>query len=93
MKDYYMILGVSRSASQEEIQKAYRKKAREFHPDKNPEDNAIGRFHGIQEAYGILFDVKKRSEYDQSWSSSLLNNPAETATEMWSAYIQEVLSC
>lgn len=91
MKDHYMILGVLRGASQDEIQKAYRKKAREFHPDKNPADSAIDQFHSIQEAYQILSDVKKRMEYDRSWSYSLLSNPLETATQMWSDYIKGVI--
>lgn len=93
MKDYYMVLGVPRSASQEEIKKAYRKKAREFHPDGNSADNATEQFHRIREAYGILSDAEKRREYDHTWSSSLLSNPIETATQMWSTYIQGVLSC
>ena len=63
--DHYKTLGVDRKASQEEIKKAYRKLAREYHPDTNPNNpSAEERFKEIQEAYGILSDPKKRREYD-----------------------------
>lgn len=64
-KDYYNILGVSRSASQEELKKAYRKLAMQYHPDRNPGDKAAeAQFKSINEAYEILGDPKKRSIYD-----------------------------
>ena len=62
----YDALGVDKKASDEEIKKAYRKLARQYHPDKNPGDAAAEeRFKEIQEAYGILSDPKRRREYDQ----------------------------
>jgi molecular chaperone DnaJ len=65
-KDYYKTLGVSREASQEEISKAYRKLARQYHPDANPDDpNAEEQFKEISEAYQVLSDPEKRKEYDQ----------------------------
>lgn len=65
-KDYYNILGVSRGASEEEIKKAYRKLAREFHPDLHPDKKKEmeAKFKDINEAYQVLGDPKKRSEYD-----------------------------
>jgi curved DNA-binding protein len=64
--DYYKTLGVDRSTSQEEITKAYRKLARKYHPDLNPEDgNAKKRFQEIQTAYDTLNDPEKRKLYDQ----------------------------
>lgn len=65
-KDYYNILGVDKSASQEDIKKAYRKLAVKYHPDKNPDDkNAESRFKEISEAYEVLKDPEKRKKYDQ----------------------------
>lgn len=65
-KDHYEVLGVSRSASADEIAKAYRKLARQHHPDRNPGDKqAEGRFKEIQNAYDTLSDPKKKAMYDQ----------------------------
>lgn len=65
LKDHYKTLGVSESASAEEIKKAYRKLAREYHPDRNPDaPEAEERFKSIQEAYSVLGDEEKRREYD-----------------------------
>jgi DnaJ-class molecular chaperone len=64
--DYYATLGVPRSASQEEIQKAYRKMARKYHPDMNPDDaTAKKKFQEVQAAYEVLSDEEKRKRYDQ----------------------------
>ena len=66
-KDYYRILGVPRNASDEEIKKAYRKLAMQYHPDRNPgkEPWANDKFKEINEAYGALGDPEKRRQYDQ----------------------------
>ncbi|OCR02297.1 molecular chaperone DnaJ [Oscillatoriales cyanobacterium USR001] len=65
-RNYYQILGLSRDASIDEIKKAYRRLARQFHPDVNPGDkDAEDKFKAINEAYDILSDVDKRSQYDQ----------------------------
>ena len=63
-RDYYDVLGVSRSASPEEIQKAYRKLARKFHPDINKTKEAEDRFKEINEANEVLSDPEKRKKYD-----------------------------
>ena len=65
-KDYYKVLGVAADASQKDITKAYRKLARELHPDKNPGNaSAEERFKEVSAAYDVLGDESKRSEYDE----------------------------
>ena len=65
-RDYYEVLGVSKSATEEEIKKAYRKKAIQYHPDKNPGDKeAEEKFKEAAEAYEVLSNADKRARYDQ----------------------------
>ncbi|RPI94996.1 MAG: J domain-containing protein [Chloroflexi bacterium] len=65
-KDYYKTLGVERNASEDDIRKAYRKLAMQYHPDRNPNDKqAEERFKEINEAYQVLSDTQKRTHYDQ----------------------------
>ena len=64
-KDYYKVLGVSETAGPEDIKKAYRRLAKKYHPDTNPNDTASAeRFKGISEAYSVLSDAEKRKQYD-----------------------------
>jgi curved DNA-binding protein len=65
-RDYYEILGVPRTATEKEIKTAYRKLARQYHPDRNPGDKeAEAKFKEVQQAYDVLSDTKKRQQYDQ----------------------------
>ena len=69
-KDYYKILGVERSANADEVRKAYRKLAMQYHPDRNPGDKqAEEKFKEINEAYQVLSDTQKRARYDQLGSA------------------------
>ena len=64
-RDYYDILGVGKGVGEEDIRKAFRKKAMEFHPDRNKSPDAEEKFKEINEAYQVLSDSGKRSRYDQ----------------------------
>src|SRR5689334_11953594 len=64
-RDYYEILGVAQSASDEEIKAAYRKMAKKYHPDLNKEADAADQFKEVNEAYEVLSDRQKRSTYDR----------------------------
>ena len=71
-KNYYKILGVKRDASEKEIKKAFREKAKLYHPDKNDSPNAEQKFRELAEAYEILSDFKKRKAYDKKVSLCIL---------------------
>ncbi|CCK82055.1 DnaJ domain-containing protein [Desulfobacula toluolica] len=68
-KDYYRLLKIDRNATENDIKKAYRKLAMEFHPDVNTEENAEEKFKAISEAYAVLKDNQKRQIYDQTEST------------------------
>src|SRR3954471_9924436 len=71
-RDYYEALGVSRDAGEDDIRSAYRKLARQYHPDVNKEPDAEDRFKEISEAYEVLRDPEKRERYDrfgQNWKA------------------------
>lgn len=77
MSDYYEILEVSRTATPEEIKKAYRKKALKYHPDKNPDDpDAEKKFKEISEAYEVLSDDNKRTIYDRHGKDAVFGQAA-----------------
>ena len=85
-EDYYATLGVGRSASSEEIQKAYRDLARKYHPDLNPDDPAAKeRFQQVQTAFDVLNDAKKREMYDRYGSGfeSMGGGPAGGGPRPW----------
>jgi molecular chaperone DnaJ len=74
-RDYYEILGVSKGASQDEIKKAYRKVAMQYHPDRNPGDKAAEeKFKEAAEAYEVLSDADKRAQYDRFGHAGLAGN-------------------
>jgi molecular chaperone DnaJ len=75
-RDYYDVLGLSRTASEEEIKRAFRKLALEYHPDRNRSDGASEKFKEINEAYQVLTDPNKRSNYDRFGHAGLGPNGA-----------------
>ena len=64
-RDYYEILGVSRTATQVEIKRSYRQLAKQYHPDANKDEDAAEMFKDINEAYEVLSDDEKRARYDR----------------------------
>ncbi len=70
-RDYYDVLGIPRDSSEEEIKKAFRKLALEFHPDRNRSDGAEARFKEVNEAYQVLSDSRKRADYDRFGHSAV----------------------
>src|SRR5437879_12272237 len=72
-RDYYEILSVSRSATDDELKKAYRRLAKQYHPDANKDQGAEARFIEVNEAYEILSDTQKRAAYDRFGHAGLNN--------------------
>jgi len=75
-RDYYEVLGISRDATEEEIRKAFRKLALEFHPDRNKTEGAAEKFKEVNEAYQVLSDAGKRAEYDRYGHAGMGQNGA-----------------
>jgi curved DNA-binding protein CbpA len=87
MKDYYRILGVTTSSSEEEIRKRYRKLAMQYHPDRNPDDPAAEeKFKEVAEAYGVLTDPEKLQRYQECRTTG---NPGDTGQGKDFNYSQE----
>ena len=74
-QDYYDVLGVQRNASPEDLKKAYRRLAMQYHPDRNQEPGAEARFKQVNEAYEVLSDPDKRAMYDRFGHAGTGENP------------------
>ena len=91
MQDHYEKLGVSPAATPDLIKSAYRKKAAQYHPDKNPSPEAALRFREVQEAYEVLSDPARRKVFDDYRQRSLIDDPLAIAMDISGKYIQDVL--
>lgn len=91
MKDHYAALGVSSGATVAEIKKAYRQLASAHHPDRNAAEGTEVRFRSVQEAYEILSDNTQRTAYDNNRKRNLLDDPLETAGEIWTTYFNRLI--
>lgn len=91
MQDYYGKLGVPPSAAPDLIRAAYRKKAAQYHPDKNQSPDAPVRFREAQEAYEVLSDPARRKAYDEHRQRSLIEDPLPVARELAGQYIQKAI--
>ncbi len=90
MKDLYGLLGVAPDATPENIKSAYRKKAAQYHPDRNPAPDAADKFRAVQEAYDVLADADQRKVYDEKRRSSLIDEPLVVAREIWGNYLRKI---
>ena len=87
-RDYYEVLGVSKNATEKEIKSAFRKKAKEYHPDLNKDNpkEAAEKFKEAQEAYSVLSDEKKRASYDRFGHAGVGNGPTGSGFEGFSGF-------
>ncbi len=92
MQDHYAKLGISPAATAEIIKAAYRKKAAQFHPDKNPSPDAAARFREVQAAYETLTDAERRKAYDEYRERSLIEDPLPVARDMAGKYFQDAIN-
>jgi DnaJ-class molecular chaperone len=92
VSEHYAALGLKSDATLGDIKRAFRQKASQFHPDRNTAEDAPARFREVQEAYDVLSDDDKRKAYDDNRRRNLLDDPAETAREIWQGYFQQVLN-
>lgn len=85
MENLYNILGVSPTATGDEIKKAYRSLAMRHHPDRNTQPGTDARFNAIKMAYELLSDPKKRTEYNQTLNNRIIIDPESEALSLWNS--------
>lgn len=90
--DHYAALGLGANASLADIKKAFRQKASFYHPDRNDAPDAAQRFQAVQKAYAVLSDEDTRKAYDDNRRRNLLDDPLQTAREIWQTYSHSIFS-
>lgn len=90
--DHYGALGLAANASLADIKKAFRQKASFYHPDRNDAPDAAQQFQAVQKAYEVLGDDTARQAYDDNRRRNLLDDPLQTAQEIWQAYSTRILT-
>ncbi|EER61756.1 heat shock protein DnaJ domain protein [Acidovorax delafieldii 2AN] len=90
--DHYAALGLGANASLADIKKAFRQKASFYHPDRNDAPDAAQRFQAVQKAYEVLSDEDTRKAYDDNRRRNLLDDPLQTAREIWQTYSHSIFS-
>jgi DnaJ-class molecular chaperone len=91
MTDHYSTLGVTSSATLADIKTAFRRLAAHYHPDRNASPDAPARFRAVQAAYEVLSDDDKRQAYDDNRRRNLLDDPLETARDIWGNYLSRII--
>lgn len=81
---HYDILGIARAATAEQVRRAYRRLARELHPDVNPAADAASRFAAVQNAYSVLSDRRKRAKYDETLAAAAALHTPDPGTPHYS---------
>ena len=90
MTDHYSALGVPSSASTADIKTAFRRLAAHYHPDRTASPDAPARFRLVQTAYEVLSDDAKRQAYDDNRRRNLLDDPLQTARDIWGNYLSRI---
>lgn len=91
-RDHYATLGVAPNETADLIKAAYRKKAAQYHPDKNPSADAAARFREVQEAYETLSDAARRKAYDEYRQRSLIEDPLPVARDIAGQYLKKAIN-
>ena len=91
MSDHYTTLGLTSAAKLADIKKAFRQKAALHHPDRNEAPEVAERFRAVQKAYEVLSDETQRQAYDDNRRRNLLDDPLQTAREIWGSYFKSIL--
>ena len=89
--DHYAALGLASDARHDDIRRAFRQQASLHHPDRNPAPDAARRFRAAQSAWEVLSDPDKRQAYDDNRRRNLLDDPLQTAQDIWQAYFRTLI--